>query len=58
MIGLQAVAKAYGWYFFFMQLAEDDLSKFKEYIYYPMEELLYFFSYKVAIKESTNVKQL
>ncbi len=38
-----------------MQLADDDLVKFKTLLYYPIEELLYNYMYRLNIKRAANV---
>jgi hypothetical protein len=56
--GVKTVSEQFGWYFFLMQLADDDLVKFKTILYYPIEELLYNYMYRLNIKRASNVKQL
>ena len=55
---MKTVAEQFGWYYFIMQLADEDLVKFKVLLYYPMEELLYNYMYRLNIKRASNVKQL
>lgn len=55
---IRTVAEEFGWYYFFMDICDHDLVKFKTIIYYPIEELMYYYTYRLHLKNAANVKQL
>jgi hypothetical protein len=52
------MGKIYGYYHFLMSICGGDLKRFKEYIYYPIEEILYYAQYSSDLNQAKNVKQL
>jgi hypothetical protein len=52
------IGKTYGYYHFLMSLVGGDLTRFKQHIYYPVEEILYYAQYSSDLNQVRNVKQL